>query len=293
MRLHLVDGTYELYRAHFSHRPAHFDPEGRDRKATVGVVQSLLALLEDRAEAPTHLAVAFDNPITCFRNRLFDGYKTDAGVPPELRSQFDPVEEAVTALGVRVWSMRDHEADDALATAAARFADQVDEVRILTPDKDLGQCLRQGRIVQVDRMRKKEIDEAAMRARWGVSPAQLPALLALTGDAADGIPGLPGFGEKGAAAVLARFGSLSAIPDDPARWDLPLRGKDRLAGALAAQRADAVLYERLATLATDAPIDQDLAALEYRGTPKAAFLTWCDRLGIEGSLRVRPRRWLP
>jgi 5'-3' exonuclease len=291
MRLHLVDGTYELYRAHFSHRPDHIDPEGRDRKATVGVVQSLLGLLEDRAEAPTHLAVAFDNPIVCFRNDLFAGYKTDEGVPPELRAQFDAVEEAVEALGVRVWSMDRFEADDALATAAARFGPAVDEVRLLTPDKDLGQCLRQGSVIQVDRMRKKEIDEAAMRARWGVAPGQLPALLGLTGDTADGIPGIPGFGEKTAAALLSRFGSIAGIPDDPAAWDVPVRGKDRLAATLAARRADAELYARLATLSLEAPIDDDVDALRHGGVPRERFLTWCDRVGVEGSLRSRPRRW--
>ena len=290
MRLHLVDGTFELYRAHYSHRPEHWDPEGRDRKATVGVVQSLLALLEDRDEAPTHLAIAFDNPIVCFRNRLFDGYKTDEGVPPELREQFDPVEQAAAALGVRVWSMQEHEADDALATAAARFLGEVDEVRLLTPDKDLGQCLRPG-VVQVDRIRRKVIDEAAVRARWGVAPTQIPAMLALTGDSADGIPGLPGFGEKTAAAILSRFGTLAAVPDDPAMWDVPVRGKDRLAATFAARRADAMLYEELATLVTDAPIDASLDALRWDGAPRERFEAWCDALGVDGSLRTRPRRW--
>src|SRR5215468_3426771 len=150
MRLHLIDGTYELYRAHYAPRPGHVDPSGHDAKATMGIAQSLLALLHDSDEAVTHLAVAFDNPIRSFRNDLFPYYKSDEGVPPELRAQFDTVEAAVRAIGVTVWSMRDFEADDALATGAARFGDAVDQVRILTPDKDLGQCLRGERVVQID-----------------------------------------------------------------------------------------------------------------------------------------------
>jgi 5'-3' exonuclease len=161
MRLHLVDGTYELYRAHFAPRPGHESPAGRDLKATVGVVASLLYLLHDRAEDVTHLAVAFDNPIRSFRNDLYPFYKSDEGVPPELRAQFDAVEEAVRSLGVAVWSMNEHEADDGLAAGAFKFRDEVDQVRIMTPDKDLGQCIRGTRVVQVDRRQMKETDEAA------------------------------------------------------------------------------------------------------------------------------------
>jgi len=169
-RLHLVDGTYELYRAHFSPRPGHLDPSGADRKATVGLAASLLALLAETDEAVTHLAVAFDNPIRSFRNDLFADYKSDEGVPPELRAQFDPVEEAVRALGVTVWSMREHEADDALATGARRFAGEVSQVRIMSPDKDLAQCLRGDRVVQVDRRQRKVTDEAGFRAARGYGP---------------------------------------------------------------------------------------------------------------------------
>src|SRR5512140_251561 len=162
MRLHVVDGTYELFRAHYSGRPEHRAPAGWEAKATVGLALSLLALLHDEAEAVTHVAVAFDNPIRSFRNDLFPGYKSDEGVPPELRAQFDAAEDAVRALGVTVWSMVEHEADDALATAARRFRGLVEQVRILTPDKDLGQVLSGREVVMVDRMRKKEIDEAAL-----------------------------------------------------------------------------------------------------------------------------------
>ncbi|MEI7745204.1 MAG: 5'-3' exonuclease H3TH domain-containing protein, partial [Chloroflexota bacterium] len=237
MRLHLVDGTFELFRAHFSPRPARVSADGRDVKATLGLSESLRALLRDPREAVTHAAVAFDNPIRSFRNDLFAGYKTEEGVPPELLAQFDAAEEAVRALGVTVWSMREFEADDALASAAFRFRGEVDQVRILSPDKDLGQCISGRQVVQVDRMRGREIDEAALRARRGIGPESIPDFLALVGDSADGIPGLPGFGEKTAAALLARHVHLEAVPDDPAAWPEGIRGAARLAAVLASSRA--------------------------------------------------------
>jgi 5'-3' exonuclease len=255
MRLHLVDGTFELFRAHYSKRP-----DG-PLKATRGVVDSLRALVRDPAEQVTHLAVAFDNPIRSFRNQLFDGYKTEEGMEPELLAQLDTVEEAVREAGFVVWSMNEFEADDALATAALRFADEVEQVRVLTPDKDLGQCLRGNRIVQVDRIRKREIDEAALRALRGFGPASVPDWLALVGDTADGIPGLSGFGDKGVATLLAAFPHIEDIPDDAKRWPAGLRGADRLAATLAAERQDALLYRRLATLRTNVPLTQSLADL--------------------------------
>jgi 5'-3' exonuclease len=289
MRLHLVDGTFELFRAHFSKRPDHRTPKGFDAKATIGVVWSLLTLLDDSAEAATHLAVAFDNPVRSFRNDLFNGYKTEEGVPPELLAQFDPVEEAVRALGIVVWSMGRWEADDAMATAAARWKKDVEQVRILTPDKDLGQCIDDKRVVQVDRIRKVEIDEAALLARRGVRPESIPDLLALVGDDADGIPGIPGFGEKGAAAVLSVFRHLEAIPDDPAKWPT-VRGAEKLAATLREMRSEATLYRKLATLVTDVPLEQSLPDLEWRGAPRSEFLAWCKRMGAD-NLRERPRRW--
>lgn len=292
MRLHLVDGTFELYRAHFSKRPGHAGPDGRDLKGTVGLASSLLALLRDPGEAVTHLAIAFDHPIRSFRNDLFDGYKSDEGVPPELSAQFDEVEAAARALGIVTWPMAAFEADDALATAAARFHGQVAQVRILTPDKDLGQCLRGERVVQVDRVRQVVIDEAALRARRGVAPASIPDLLALVGDDADGIPGLPGFGEKGAAALLATFGHLEAIPRDPAAWPPGLRGADRLCATLAARSEEALLYRRLATLVTDVPLAESLADLRWTGVPEAAFEGWCTRVGarrLAEAPRPQPR----
>jgi 5'-3' exonuclease len=292
MRLHLVDGTFELFRAHFSPRPGHTDPSGRDRKATTGLVSSLLALLGDSHEKVTHLAVAFDNPIRSFRNDLFAGYKTDEGVPPELLEQFGPAEEATAACGIAVWSMRDFEADDALATGAARFVEEVEQVRILTPDKDLGQCVRGTDVVQVDRMRSKELDEAAVTSLRGVPPRLIPDWLALVGDDADGIPGLPGFGEKGAAAVLRAFGPLESIPRDAARWPKDLRRRDRLAKVFAEQKEDALLYRTLATLRLDAPVSASLEALEHHGVPRKRFLAWCDALGAQ-TLKGRAPRWAP
>jgi 5'-3' exonuclease len=291
MRLHLVDGTYELFRAHFSPRPGHTDPAGRDRKATTGLVSSLLALLGDSKEKVTHLAVAFDNPIRSFRNALFFGYKTEEGVDEALLEQFGPAEDATRACGIAVWSMRDFEADDALATGAARFSGAVEQVRILTPDKDLGQCVRGTQVVQVDRMRGKELDEGAVTALRGVPPALIPDWLALVGDTADGIPGLPGFGEKGAAAVLRAFGPLESIPDDVQRWPRELRGRDRLAGVWAKQKSEAFLYRTLATLRLDAPVSTTLAELEHHGVPRERFLAWCDAVGAR-TLKERAPRWV-
>ena len=295
MRLHLVDGTFELFRAHFSKRPGHLAPDGREVKATVGIAMSLLALLHDAAEAVTHVAVAFDNPIRSFRNDLFPGYKSDEGVPPELRAQFDLAEEATRALGVTVWSMREFEADDALATGAARFAPDVEQVRILTPDKDLGQCLTGRRVVQVDRMRRKEIDEEALRVRRGIAPESVPDFLALVGDDADGIPGLPGFGERTAADLLGRHLHLEDIPADPSLWPGTIRSPRQLACVLASS-PEVLLYRRLATLVRDVPLRESLDDLAWRGLPRRRFEAWCDALGTRAflaTLEARGARWAP
>jgi 5'-3' exonuclease len=296
MRLHLVDGTFELYRAHFSprpYRPSRVALAGDgpvDLKATSGLVASMLALLADSAEQVTHLAIAFDNPIASFRNELFDGYKSDEGVPPALRAQFDLAEEAMRAIGVVVWSMDRWEADDALATAAERFASSVDQVRLLTPDKDLGQCVRGTQVVQVDRMRRKEVDEEGVRRVRGIGPESVPDLLALVGDTSDGIPGLPGFGAKSAAAVLARYGRIEAIPDDARAWDVKVTGAPRLAATLRDRREDAALYKRLATLDREVPLEESLDDLEFRGVPRSSFDRLCDELGLD-DLRSRPMRF--
>jgi 5'-3' exonuclease len=293
MRVHLVDGTFELYRAHFSHRPQKSVPQAdgpMDVKATAGLVASMLGLLHDPDEAVTHLAIAFDNPIRSFRNDLYDGYKGDEGVPPALRKQFDLAEVAMKALGIVVWSMDAWEADDALGTAATRFAGEAEQIRILTPDKDLGQCVQGTRVVQVDRMRRKLIDEDVVRAVRGVAPSSIPDLLGLVGDASDGFPGLPGFGAKSAAAVLARWGTIERIPDDAAAWDVKVTGAPRLAATLAGHREEAMLYKKLATLVTDVPLPETLAELEFRGVPRASFATLCEQLA-SNDLRTRPVRW--
>jgi 5'-3' exonuclease len=289
-RLHLVDGTFELFRAHFSPRPGQRDASGRDVKATVGLASSLLQLLEDEKEAVSHIAVAFDNPVESFRNDLFDGYKTGEGMPEELAAQFDAAERATAALGATVWSMDRYEADDALASGAARFRDEVEQVRLMTPDKDLGQSIRGTRVVQIDRMRKKVTDESKLRELRGVGPASIPDWLGLMGDSADGIPGIPGFGAKSAAAVLAHYEQIENIPDDPAEWKVAVRGAKRLAANLAERREEALLYKRLATLAEDAPISRSLAELEWKGVPRGAFEDFCAEMNAD-RLRTRPRRW--
>ena len=263
MRLHLVDGTFELFRAHYSKRPAH------PMKATRGLAQSLLALLASPIEQVTHVAVAFDNPIRSFRNDLFPYYKSDEGVPLDLRAQFDSAEDAVRAVGAVVWSMREFEADDALATAAARYGAEVEQVRILTPDKDLGQCLVADHVVQVDVIRKRVLDEQTLLARRGIRPESIPDFLALTGDEADGIPGLPGFGERTASALLGRFVHLEFIPLDARQWPESIRGADRLLQTLRDRLRDVLLYRQLATLRRDVPLQESLEDLRYRG-PDAA-----------------------
>jgi 5'-3' exonuclease len=293
MRLHVVDGTYELFRAHYSKRPGHSDSLGRDLKATVGVVSSMLALLEDPHEQATHLAVAFDRPIRSFRNDLFAGYKTEAGVPPELLAQFEPVEEAMRAIGIVVWSMAEWEADDALATAADRWWQDVEQVRILTPDKDLGQCLQGSRIVQVDRVRRRVIDEPALQSARGIGPASVPDYLALVGDAADGIPGVPGFGKKSAAALLSEYEHLDNIPRVAVAWRPRLRGSESLAASLNAHWNEAQLYRRLATLVRTVPLPESLADLRWRGVPRPQFIAWCDGVGADESLRARGLRLTP
>lgn len=289
-RLHLVDGTFELFRAHFSPRPGSRDVSGRDVKATVGLASSLLQLIEDREEAVSHIAVAFDNPVESFRNDLFGGYKTGEGMPEELAAQFDDAERATAALGVTVWSMERYEADDALASGAARFRDEVEQVRLMTPDKDLGQSIRGTRVVQIDRMRKKLTDEQRLRELRGVGPASIPDWLGLMGDPADGIPGIPGFGAKSAAAVLAHYERIENIPEDAAKWKVAVRGAQRLAANLAERREEALLYKRLATLAEDAPISRRLAELEWKGVPRGAFEDFCAEMNAD-RLRTRPRRW--
>ena len=268
MNVHLVDGTYELFRAFYA-VPSAKNAAGLEVGAVRGLARSLLAL--SREPGTSHLAVAFDHVIESFRNELFGGYKTGAGIDPDLWGQFELAERACEALGIVVWSMVEFEADDALATAAARFAmrPEVDQVFIASPDKDLAQCVVERRVVCLDRMRKKVLDAAGVREKFGVMPAQIPDYLALVGDSADGIPGVPRWGAKSAAALLGAYGTLENIPDSPETWSVPVRGAAALAQSLAGTRREAALYKRLATLRVDVPLSEDLADLEYRGARRA------------------------
>jgi 5'-3' exonuclease len=278
MDVHLVDGTYELFRAHFG-APSATAPDGTEVGATRGLVRSLQMML--REPGVTHVAVAFDQVVESFRNQLFEGYKTAEGTPPELLAQFPLAEEAVRALGVVTWPMIEFEADDALATGAARFAGApgVERVLLCTPDKDLAQCVRGTRVVGFDRMRRRVLDEAAVHEKFGVGPASIPDWLALVGDTADGIPGVPRFGEKSASAVLGRYLHLEAIPDDASRWDVKVRGAPALAASLAEHREAAGLYRTLATVRTDVPLQEDLEALRWRGPQAEALAAMGERLG--------------
>ena len=291
MQLHLVDATYELFRSYYAPRPATLAPDGRSVGAVVGLLYSLLTLIRD--EAATHVGCATDHVIRSFRNDLYPGYKTDAGVPRELLDQFDLAERAMASMGLVVWPMVEFEADDALATAAARWAESpgVERTQICTPDKDLAQCVRTDRVVMRDRLRDQTFDEAGVAARWGVLPASIPDYLALVGDSADGFPGLPGWGAKSAAAVLARFGHVEAIPANPGEWHVDVRSPAALNASLRAQWQDALLFRRLATLRTDAPLPQrDPDELLWRGARRTAFLALCDELG-QPRLAQRPHVW--
>ena len=290
MRLQLVDGTYELFRGHYSKQPARKTADGQDVKATVAMVSSILSLLSDPGESVTHLAVAFDNPIRSFRNDLFDGYKTEEGVPSELLEQFDFAEVSVRTLGVTVWSMDRWEADDAVATAAARWRDEVEQVRILSPDKDFGQCIRGNKVVQVDRQRRREIDEEGLRTLRGVGPQSIPDLLALVGDTADGIPGLPGFGYKTAALLLSQYEHVENIPADVRLWSSRPARAEQLAQVLADHREAVLLYRRLATLVEDVPLPERLDDLRWLGVRRQPFYLWCDSLGLS-ELKLRPQKW--
>jgi 5'-3' exonuclease len=260
--------------------------------AVTGVVGTLLALLRD--EGATHLGCAHDRVIESFRNDLWPDYKTGAGVPAELLAQFPVMEEAIVALGVALWPMVELEADDALATAAARFERDaaVERVLICTPDKDLAQCVRGERVVLRDRRQAIEYDEAGVREKWGVPPSSIPDWLALVGDAADGFPGLPGFGKTTASAVLVAFGSLEGVREAaPGAWPAGVRGADRLAATLRERWADALLFRDLATLRLDAPVPQQAAGeLHWDGADRAAWEAFCARHALPG-LRGRPHRW--
>ena len=288
MKVHLVDGTYELFRSYFGAPKAIYN--GAEVGATRGILRSLHALL--REPDVTHAGVAFDTVIESFRNDLFDGYKTSYGVPDDLMAQFPLAERAAEALGMVVWRMIEFEADDALATFAARAAADpvVDQVVICSPDKDLRQCVRGTRVVCLDRMRRVVIDESGVVAKFGVPPALIPDWLALVGDDADGIPGVPRWGAKSAAQVLALHGHLEDIPDLVMRWKAPVRGSVALAESLRDHRLEVQLYRTLATLREDVPLPETLQDLEWRGVPRDKLTALCTEIG-DLEFLDRVERW--
>lgn len=281
--MHLIDGTFELFRAFFS-APSATDATGREVGATRGLLRNFNALLKQ--PGVTHIACAFDTVIESFRNELFEGYKTGAGIEPTLKNQFELVERAVEALGITVWRMTEFEADDALATAARRFAGDsgVERVVICSPDKDLCQCLTEPKVELWDRIRNTRLDAAAAEQKFGVSPAAIPDYLALVGDSADGIPGIPRWGAKSAATLLSHYGSLEAIPVDPNDWRVKVRGAQSLARELNPRRSEATLYRKLATLRYDVPLKETLDQLAYRGAEEKLLGSVLAELDWGGTL---------
>jgi 5'-3' exonuclease len=292
VQVHLLDATYELFRSHFAPRPQALDPQGRPINATVGLIESTLYLL--REDGVTHLACASDHVIESWRNARWPGYKTGAGVDPLLKRQFAQGEEALRALGVVVWPLVEWEADDGLGTAARRWADApgVERVVIMTPDKDMAQCVREdGRVVQYDRRQRKFLDADGVREKFGVSPESIPDFLALVGDSADGYPGIPGWGKVSAAAVLARYGHLEEIPEKVTHWDLSLRGAAALAASLREHRDLAFLFRELATLVVDVPlVAESLDDIRWKGADRAEFTALAERLG-QPQLIDRVHHW--
>lgn len=295
MQVHLVDATYELFRAHFSPRPPVRGRDGIVLSGVSGLVEQLCYLV--REQGATHVGCATDRVIRSFRNELFAGYKSEQGMDPAVLAQFPVAEAAIEALGFVLWPMVEYEADDAIAAAAARFEvdERVERVLICSADKDMAQCVRGGRVVLWDRSRDVVYDDAGVRAKWGVPPASVPDRLALVGDASDGFPGLPGWGDKSAAAVLARYGHLELVPANPSEWDLPgLRNPVGLAATLRDRMGEAILYRDLARLRTTAdgvPIPQDdVDELRWEGTDRARWEAFCDKWMLP-RLRTRPPRW--
>ena len=264
MKVHLIDGTYELFRAYYG-APSRQSPKGLGVGATVAFTRTLMVLL--RQNDSSHLACAFDHTVESFRNDLFAGYKTGEGIEPELLEQFTLVEDAARALGIVVWPMVEFEADDALATGVARFRNQTDveQVVICSPDKDLTQCVQDSKVVCLDRRRELILDEAGVLEKFGVPPGSIPDWLALVGDRADGIPGVPGWGAKSSSRVLARYRHLERIPAEASAWDVQVRGAATLADNLKAHRQEVYLYRTLATLRTDVPLEENLNDLKWEG----------------------------
>lgn len=279
MQVHLVDGTYELFRHYFA-LPSRLDTDGVEVAAVRGVLGSILGMLEDGA---THVGVATDHVVESFRNEMWDGYKSGEGLEPELMGQFHPLENALGAMGVTVWPMVEFEADDALASAAtvARKDDRVERILLCTPDKDLAQSVDGDRIVQLDRRKNLITNEAGVIEKYGVPPGSIPDYLALVGDTSDGFPGLPGWGAKSTATVLGHYQKLDEIPDDVESWARKPRGAARLALALSAGRDEARLFKDLATLRTDVAVGRSVDEWEWKG-PSKYFAPMCEKLGARG-----------
>lgn len=277
MQVHLIDGTYELFR-HFYALPSRPDADGNEVGATVGVLNSVKSMIGGGA---THLGVATDHMVESFRNDLYEGYKTGDGIDPALFRQFHPLENALRAMGVVVWPMIEQEADDGLAAAAHRAAaaPEVERVFICTPDKDLAQCVRGEKVVQFDRRRNVVRNDHGVRQKFGVGPETIPDYLALVGDAADGFPGVPGWGSRSAAGVLGHYLHLDAIPKDHQIWQVTVRGAPRLAQSLGDHWQDALLFRELATLRTDAEVFTSIDELRWTG-PTDDFAALCEYLGV-------------
>jgi len=282
MDVYLIDGTYELFRNYFA-VPKASDAKGQEIGAVRGVLNSVLSLLKGGV---THIGVATDHVVESFRNDLYPYYKTSEGVPDDLLSQFPILEEALQSMGVVVWPMIELEADDALASASEKAAqdDRVERVLICTPDKDLGQCVVGTRVVQLDRRRESIRDEAGIVETFGVKPKSIPDYLALVGDTADGYPGLAGWGAKSTASVLSTYAHLEEIPKDPKQWPVSIRGSARLAQTLIESWSDALLFRTLATLRIDAPVFTEIDELKWKG-PDAAFEPMCLRLSAQDMFR--------
>ncbi len=275
-RVHLVDGTYELFRMFYG-APKATGPDGREVGATRALLRSILSLLSD--PEVTHVGVAFDHVIESFRNDLFDGYKTGDGVDPALMGQFELAESAMRALGVIAWPMVEFEADDAIASAARTYGSEVDQVVICSPDKDFAQCVDGMRVVIHDRRQRIVYDEDGVRQKFGVGPSSIPDYLALVGDTADGIPGLPKWGPKAAATLLSEYEHVENIPDEARAWNVTVRGAEALAQSLRDARGPVMLFKTLATLRTDAPLDVRFDELRWRGADKATLAAFCDTIG--------------
>ncbi len=292
MKLHLVDATFELFRAYYS-RPPRRAPDGRPVNAVQGLIDSMLSLL--REPDLSHVGAATDYVIESWRNDLYPGYKTSAGMDPDLLAQFRDAERALVALGIKTWPMVPDEADDAIATAVARFGDdpRLEQIVVCSVDKDLSQLVDGDRIVLRDRMRRITYDEAGVIEKFGVPPESIPDYLALVGDSSDGYPGLPGWGAKSAGAVLSKFRHIDAIPPSALDWELDIRNASRLAATLEERRDEALLYRTLATLNRDSDLGattRTLDDLEWHGVPRASFIGLCDELGFD-TVRERVHRW--